>query len=66
MFLSHSDNNRMQHLECEMFRAVPTFNSTYPRKFSRWLAQMDQLFMGSGYDISHARSILSIKLSGLA
>ncbi len=27
---------------------------------------MDQLFMGSGYDISHARSILGIKLSGSA
>ncbi len=25
---------------------------------------MDQLFMGSGYNISHARSILGIKLSG--
>ena len=27
---------------------------------------MDQLFTGSGYDISHARSILGIKLSGSA
>ncbi len=27
---------------------------------------MDQLFTSSGYDISHARSILSIKLSGSA
>ncbi len=27
---------------------------------------MDQLFMGSGYDLSHARSILGIKLSGSA
>ena len=56
----------MQHLEREMFHAVPVFDSAYPREFSRWNAQMDQLFMGSGYDISHARSILGIKLSGSA
>ena len=56
----------MQHLEQEMFCAVPIFDSAYPREFSRWIAQMDQLFMGSGYDISHAHSILGIKLSGSA
>ncbi len=56
----------MQHLEREMFHAVPVFDSAYPREFSRWIAQMDQLFMGSGYDISHAHSILGIKLSGSA
>ena len=56
----------MQHLKCEMFHAVPVFDSAYPREFSRWIAQIDQLFMGSGYDISHACSILGIKLSGSA
>ncbi len=56
----------MQHLEQEMFRAIPVFDSAYPREFSRWIAQMDQLFTGSGYDISHAHSILGIKLSGSA
>ncbi len=60
------DQHRMQHLEQEMFRAVPVFDSAYPREFSRWIAQMDQLFTGSGYDISHACSILGIKLSGSA
>ncbi len=63
---SRIDQHHMQHLEQEMFRAVPVFDSAYPREFSRWIAQMDQLFTGSGYDISHARSILSIKLSGSA
>ncbi len=56
----------MQHLKHEMFHAVPVFDSAYPCEFSRWIAQMDQLFMGSGYNISHARSILGIKLSGSA
>ncbi len=64
--LSHIDQHRMQHLEQEMFRTVLVFDSAYPREFSRWIAQMDQLFTGSGYDISHARSILGIKLSGSA
>ncbi len=45
---------------------MPTFDSAYPREFSRWIAQMDQLFMGSGYDMSHARYILGIKLLGSA
>ncbi len=57
---SHADNRCMQHLEQEMFRAVPVFDSVYPREFSQWIAQMDQLFTSSGYDISHACSILSI------
>ncbi len=63
---SRADHHRMQHLEQEMFRTIPVLNSAYPREFSRWIAQMDQLFTGSGYDISHARSILGIKLSGSA
>ena len=56
----------MQHLEWEMFHAILVFDSAYPHEFSRWIAQMDQLFTGSSYDISHACSILGIKLSGSA
>ncbi len=33
--LSRADHHRMQHLEQEMFRAVPVFDSAYPREFSR-------------------------------
>ncbi len=56
----------MQHLECKMLRAIPTFDSAYPREFSQWIAQMDQLFMGSGYDMLHIHYILGIKLLGSA